>query len=179
MLVSCLPAWRELMALRTPMLSSPMVVCLADPIRAELTWWLCCVARSRWRLLGYLGRWSRVDDLASLVDRLGRRWLGAERVAGCCFGPQVLVGLRRLSRQHHQLRVSPLIQFVPNDVDDRGLMSSSSSILRTEPTGCGPLTGWVRIQSTAGGATPPLISILVCEKNQRLGAVRVVCFIHQ
>ena len=28
---------------------------------------------------------------------LARRWLDAERVAGCCFVPQVLVGLRRLS----------------------------------------------------------------------------------
>ena len=28
---------------------------------------------------------------------LARRWLGAERVAGCCFVPQVLVGVARLT----------------------------------------------------------------------------------
>jgi hypothetical protein len=40
-------------------------------------------------------------------------------------------------------------------------------------------TGWVRIQSTGGARTTPLISIVAFEENQRIGAVRGVCCIYQ
>jgi hypothetical protein len=43
---------------------------------------------------------------------------------------------------------------------------------------CPTTTGWLRIQST-GGARTVLISILVREKTQCLGAVREVCVIYQ
>ena len=41
------------------------------------------------------------------------------------------------------------------------------------------VTGWVRIQSTGGAPRTTVISILVCEENLRLAAVRGVCCMYQ
>ncbi len=59
-------------------------------------------------------------------------------------------------------------------------VSASAMLQRYSTTLSRTVTGWLgnRVQST-GGARTILISILVCENTQCLGAVRGVCCIYQ